>query len=127
MPLPADFETKLWAAADQLWTNSALQPSEYSTPVLALIFLRYADTRFAQAEKELASKPRRRGPIGKDDYLALGVLYLPEAARFQRLLELPEGADIGKKLNDAMKAIEAETTSSRTSCPRPTAVSMPPR
>jgi type I restriction enzyme M protein len=108
MPLPADFETKLWAAADQLWTNSALQPSEYSTPVLALIFLRYADARFAQAEKELASKPRRRGGIGKDDYLALGVLYLPEAARFQRLLELPEGADIGKKLNDAMKAIEAE-------------------
>ena len=108
MPLPPDFETKLWAAADQLWTNSALQPSEYSTPVLALIFLRYADTRFAQAEKELASKPRRRGAIGKDDYLALGVLYLPEVARFQRLLELPEGVDIGKKLNDAMKAIEAE-------------------
>lgn len=49
MPLPADFEKRLWAAADQLWTNSALQPSEYSTPVLALIFLKYADTRFAQA------------------------------------------------------------------------------
>ncbi len=108
MPLPAEFEKKLWAAADQLWTNSALQPAEYSTPVLALIFLRYADTRFAQAEKDLASRARRRGSVGKDDYHALGVLYLPEAARFQRLLHLPEGADVGKAINDAMKAIEAE-------------------
>lgn len=108
MPLPAEFEKKLWAAADQLWTNSALQPSEYSTPILALIFLRYADARFAQAEKALAGKTRRRGPVGKDDYHAQGVLYLPEQARFQRLLKLPEGADIGKALNDAMKAVEAE-------------------
>jgi type I restriction enzyme M protein len=108
MPLPAEFEKKLWAAADQLWTNSALQPSEYSTPILALIFLRYADSRFAQAEKALAAKARRRGSIGKDDYHAQGVLYVPEQARFDRLLKLPEGADIGKALNDAMKAIEAE-------------------
>jgi type I restriction enzyme M protein len=108
MPLPAEFEKKLWAAADQLWTNSALQPSEYSTPILALIFLRYADARFAQAEKDFASRARRRGAVGKDDYHALGVLFVPAAARFQRLLELPEGADIGKALNDAMTAIEAE-------------------
>jgi type I restriction enzyme M protein len=108
MPLPAEFEKKLWAAADQLWTNSALQPSEYSTPVLALIFLKYADHRFAQAEKQLAGKARRRGAVGKDDYHALGVLFVPEAARYRQLLTLPEGADIGKALNDAMKAIEGE-------------------
>ncbi|XYH97009.1 type I restriction-modification system subunit M [Sorangium sp. So ce1128] len=107
MPLPADFEKRLWAAADQLWTNSALQPSEYATPVLALIFLKYADHRFAAAEKKLASS-RRRGGVGKDDYHAEGVLFVPEKARFGRLLQLPEGADIGKALNDAMKAIEAE-------------------
>jgi type I restriction enzyme M protein len=108
MPLPADFEKRLWAAADQLWTNSALQPSEYSTPVLALIFLKYADHQHAQAEKTLAAKARRRGTIGKEDFHALGALYVPEAARFRRLLELPEGADIGKAINDAMKAIEAD-------------------
>lgn len=108
MPLPAEFEKKLWAAADHLWTNSGLQPHEYSTPILALIFLRYADSRFAQAEKELAAKARRRGSVGKDDYHAQGVLYLPEQARFERLLKLPEGADIGKALNDAMKAVEVE-------------------
>src|SRR5262245_62529954 len=106
MPLPADFEKRLWAAADQLWTNSALQPSEYATPVLALIFLKYADHRFAEAEKKLASS-RRRGGVDKDDYHAEGVLFVPEKARFGRLLTLPEGADIGKALNDAMKAIEA--------------------
>ncbi len=64
MPLPADFEKRLWAAADQLWTNSALQPSEYSTPVLGLIFLKYAGTRFAQAEARLGKKTRRRGAVG---------------------------------------------------------------
>jgi type I restriction enzyme M protein len=108
MPLPAGFEKKLWSAADQLWTNSGLQPHEYSTPILALIFLRYADARFAQAEEAVMAKARRRGNVGKDDYHAQGILYLPEQARFDRLLELPEGADIGKALNEAMKDIEVE-------------------
>ena len=36
-----DLETRLWAAADQLWANTGLKPSEFSTPVLGLIFLRY--------------------------------------------------------------------------------------
>jgi type I restriction enzyme M protein len=62
MPLPANFEKSLWAAADQLWTNSALQPSEYSTPVLALIFLEFADTRFAQAEKRFSEMYRSLCP-----------------------------------------------------------------
>ena len=102
------FERELWGMADQMWTNSGLQPSEYSTPVLALIFLKYADHKFAQVEAELASRKRRRGKTSKEDYLARGVLFVPEEARFQKLLELPEGADIGKAVNDAMKAIEAE-------------------
>jgi len=108
--LTADIEKRLWEAADQLWTNSSLQPSEYSTPVLALIFLKYADHRFAEVQKKLeaAGARRRKGGPSKSDYLAEGVLYVPEEARFQKLLELPEGADIGKKVNDAMKAIETE-------------------
>jgi type I restriction enzyme M protein len=110
MPLPAEFEKKLWAAADQLWTNSALQPQEYSTPVLGLIFLKYADLCFARAEQQLAGKSRRRGGIDKEDYLALNVLFVPETARYDRLLTLPEGANIGKALNEAMKAVEAENT-----------------
>ncbi len=48
-----DLEKRLWEAADQLWANSSLRPSEYSEPVLGLIFLRYADQRFTEAQKEL--------------------------------------------------------------------------
>ena len=109
MPLPANFEHDLWEAAERLWTNSQLLPNEYSTPVLALIFLRYADHRFAEVEAELTKgASRRRRAIDKEDYIARKAIYLPEAARFDRLLQLPEGADIGKAMNEAMKAIEAE-------------------
>ena len=45
-----DLETRLWAAADQLWANTGLKPSEFSTPVLGLIFLRYAEKRFAEKQ-----------------------------------------------------------------------------
>ncbi|WP_437334364.1 type I restriction-modification system subunit M [Sorangium sp. So ce394] len=107
MPLPAGFEKRLWAAADQLRANSALQPSEFATPVLALIFLKYAEHRFAEAERQRSSS-RRRGGAGKGDGRAGGVLFVPEDARFSRLLRLPEGADIGEALDDAMRAIEAE-------------------
>ena len=51
-----DLEKRLWDAADDLRANSKLKSSEYSMPVLGLIFLRYADHKFEQAEKELASK-----------------------------------------------------------------------
>lgn len=104
------FESQLWSMADQLWTNSALQPSEYSTPVLALIFLKYADHKFAQAEAKLQESQRRRRAVSKDDFLAEGVLYVPEEARFGRLLEMPEGEDVGAAVNEAMKAIERENT-----------------
>lgn len=77
-------------------------------PVLGLIFLRYADQKFAAVQKKLEGKGTGRRKIGKADYQAQGVLYLPEAARFSTLLNLPEGTDIGKAVNDAMKAIEAE-------------------
>ncbi len=100
-------QSRLWEAADQLRANSGLRSSEYSTPVLGLIFLRYADERFAKAHAELEGKGSVRRKIGPADYHARGVLYVPEEARFERLRKLPEGADIGKALNEAMKAIEA--------------------
>ncbi len=105
-----DIERRLWRAADELRANSKLSSQEYSVPVLGLIFLRYADHRFSEAEKELLAKAnsgRRRG-IGKHDYQALGIMYVPDEARFSKLLELPEGANIGQTINDAMRAIERE-------------------
>jgi type I restriction enzyme M protein len=103
-----DIETRLWAAADELRANSRLKASEYSIPVLGLIFLRHADHRFTAAEAELEGKGTGRRKVGRADYQAKGVLYLPEKARFSTLLNLPEGANIGQAINDAMKAIEEE-------------------
>lgn len=54
------------------------------------------------------SQSTGRRPIGPADYQARGVLYLPEEARFSKLLRLPEGANIGQAINDGMWAIEAE-------------------
>jgi len=105
-----DLEKRLWNAADGLRANSGLKSSEYSTPVLGLIFLRYADQKFTEARKELEGKGSGRRTIGAKDYHAKGVLYLPESARFQTLLKLPEGVNIGKNINEAMKDIEEENT-----------------
>jgi type I restriction enzyme M protein len=90
----AEIERRLWSAADELRANSGLRSAEYSTPVLGLIFLRYADHRFGVAEKELAGEAEGRWEIGKLDYQAKGVMYVPEEARFGRLLRLPEGEDM---------------------------------
>ena len=83
-----------------------------------MIFLRFADFKFSEATKEIAKKSSGRRSIGKTDYHAKGVLYLPEKARFAKLLALPEQADIGKAINDAMKAIEAENDDLKDVLPR---------
>lgn len=104
-----DIENKLWQAADQLRANSRLKSSEYSVPVLGLIFLRYADHKFTHSEQEIKKQISggRKG-ISKTDFQAKGIMFLPEIARFSTLLKLPEGENIGKAINDAMKAIEEE-------------------
>jgi type I restriction enzyme M protein len=109
-------EKRLWDAADELRANSKLKSSEYSVPVLGLIFLRYADHKLAEAEKVLAKNGRRK--LSKADYQARGVLYLPEAARFSNLLNLPEGEDVGRAINDAMKAIEGDNDELRDILPK---------
>ena len=100
-----ELQNKLWEAADQLRANSGLKASEYASPVLGLIFLRYADDRFAQAGAVVGPGSARR-PTGPEDYKATGALYLPDESRFETLLNLPEAADIGKALNQAMGGIE---------------------
>ena len=104
-------ERRLWGMADELRANSNLKGAEYSTPVLGLIFLRYADHKFTQAEEEIreaASTARKHFRITDQSaaYHARGVFYLPDNARFQYLLNLPEGEDIARAINDAMRAIE---------------------
>lgn len=101
-----ELQTRLWGVADQLRANSGLRSSEYSTPVLGLIFLRYADERFAEAHTELEGSGSGRRRLEPSDYHARGVLYVPAEARFDALLELPEGADLGKAIDAAMHAVE---------------------
>lgn len=113
-----EIEKRLWDAADELRANSRLRSQEYSPPVLGLVFLRYADHKFTQAEKALTGLSSGRRAIGKADYQARGVMYLPEQARFSTLLRLPEGADIGKAINDGMRAIEAENEDLRDVLPK---------
>jgi type I restriction enzyme M protein len=103
-----DIAARLWETADELRANSHLKAAEYSVPVLGLIFLKFADSRFTQMEAGLAGKGTGRREIGKANYQAKGVLYLPKHSRFANLLRLKEGDNLGKAINDAMAAIEDE-------------------
>ncbi|MEQ1574480.1 MAG: class I SAM-dependent DNA methyltransferase [Vicinamibacterales bacterium] len=103
-------EDRLWKAADQLRANSGLTSAQYSQPVLGLIFIRFAEVRFLaqRAMLEKQAKGSRRGSRMDDPaaYHAEGVLYLTPNARFDHLLRLPEAADAGKAVNEAMRDIE---------------------
>jgi len=111
-------QDRLWDTADELRANSHLKASEYSVPVLGLIFLKYADSRFTALEEDLAGKSTGRRKIGKADYQARGVLFLPDNARFSMLVELKEGDNVGKAINDAMAAIEDANEELRGVLPR---------
>jgi type I restriction enzyme M protein len=100
-----DLSRRLFAAANQLWTNTALRPDQYSQPVLALIALRQMEAKFKAVHEELTPKYRGRLKPTPADYQARGAVYLPEVSRFSRLLALPGTADLGAELNAAMKAI----------------------
>ena len=104
-------EAQLWKSADDLRANSDLAASEYDTPVLGLIFLKFADGKFKQhwpaiqAEYEKLKGGRREKPI-EDIAMELCGFWLPEEARYDYLLGLPEDANIAQALKDAMTAIE---------------------
>jgi type I restriction enzyme M protein len=106
-------EAELWRAADQLRANSKLTASEYSMPVLGLIFLRHAYNRFQkvkiEVEKTLPSHPQRgKRALTKKDFEEQNSMYLPEKSQFDYLVALPEGTDIGEAIDNAMKLIEDE-------------------
>ncbi|MCU0717126.1 MAG: type I restriction-modification system subunit M, partial [Pirellula sp.] len=110
----ASLEKRLWDAADQFLANSGLKAQEYSGPILGLIFLRFAEVRFAaqRAKLEKAGASSRRGSRVDEPaaYHAGNVLYLSPEARYDFLLNLPEAADIGAKVNAAMREVEKHNT-----------------
>ncbi len=98
-------EAELWESADLLRQGSKLTSSQYCMPVLALLFLRYAYSRFKMVEAEiLQSRPSRGGrvmPVEPSDFAAKSALYLPREAQYDYLVNLPENiADAGLKTKD---------------------------
>ena len=107
-------ETELWEAADLLRADSKVTSQEYCMPVLGLIFLRYAYSRFKYVETEiLKNRPMRRGrvlPVEAEDFKTKSAIFLPEKARYDYLLNLPDNADMGQAINEAMELVEAQST-----------------
>lgn len=120
-------ENELWEAADALRQGSKLTSNQYCMPVLGLIFLRYAYSRFKLVEAEiLKDRPMRNGrvmPVEASDFKAKSALYLPLEAQYDYLLNLPEdikGAtltskdgqlmtSLGEVVNNAMSLIEDQS------------------
>ncbi len=104
-------EADLWRSADTLRANSDLKSSEYSTPVLGIIFLKFADNKYRQFEKAIVDEyaklkgTRREKPLSEIAIEKCG-FYLPDHARYDYLLNLPGKEDIAKAIKKAMEAIE---------------------
>src|SRR5690606_26759459 len=104
-------EENLWSAADKLRADSGLKASEYATPILGLIFLRFASIRYnkvkSEIEKELKDqKGRRRQREPHEIALEKCGFYLPPEAEYEYLLKLPEKENIAKAIKVAMEKIE---------------------
>lgn len=117
-------ENELWESADLLRQGSKLTSNQYCMPVLALLFLRYAYSRYKMVEavikKERPSRGGRELPIEPKDFAAKNALYLPEQARYSFLVNLTDnvnfqtndGKDIlslGQAVNYAMKLVEEQS------------------
>ena len=129
-------ETELWESADLLRQGSKLTSNQYCMPVLGLIFLRYAYSRFKKVEESiLKDRPSRGGrvlPVEASDFVAKNALFLPREAQYAYLLTLPadipsaglrntEGHpmnSLGEVVNNAMALIEAQSEQLRGVLPK---------
>ena len=120
-------EAELWESADLLRQGSKLTSNQYCMPVLGLIFLRYAYSRFKKVEAEiLKGRPSRGGrvmPVEASDFAAKSALFLPKEAQYSYLLGLPEDIkasdlcnkdghkmnSLGEVVNNAMQLIEDQS------------------
>ncbi len=106
-------EADLWESADLLRAGSKLTSSQYCMPVLALLFLRYAYSRFKMVETELLkNRPSRGGrimPVEPSDFAAKSALYLPREAQFDYLVNLSDDQPLGEAVNHAMTLVEEQS------------------
>jgi len=106
-----ELEDRLWQAADKLRVDSGLKASEYATPILGLIFLRFASIRYNKVKKEIdkeisAHKNSRMQRQRHEIAIEKCGFYLPPEAEYEYLLNLPEKEDIAKAIKVAMEKIE---------------------
>ena len=106
------FEADLWKAADTLRANSSLASNEYFMPILGLIFLRHATNRYYEAmtaiEEDRAAGRMPERPLLEADFTRRRALMLPEAARYDVLLEKRKDGGLGAAVNAAMQTVEAQ-------------------
>ena len=104
------FEADLWKVADNLRANSNLASNEYFMPILGLIFLRHATNRYyaalAAIEEDKAAGKMPNRPLVEADFTRRRALMLPEAARYDVLLEMPKDGNLGAAVTTAMEAVE---------------------
>ncbi|XSG83894.1 MAG: N-6 DNA methylase [Methylohalobius sp. ZOD2] len=105
------FDADLWKMADDLRANSGLASNEYFMPIMGLLFLRQATNRYyeaiaaIEAEKAAGKMPER--PLVEADFTRRRAMMLPEAARYDVILNQPKGGKLGEALTAAMEAVEA--------------------
>ena len=102
------FEARLWAAADKL--RGSMEPSDYKHVALGLIFLKYISDAF-EAKRAALLADDLADPEDREEYLAENVFWVPKEARWSHLQARARQPDIGKDIDDAMLAIEAENPS----------------
>lgn len=105
-------EKRLWSAADTLRANSSYASNEYFIPVMGLIFLRHAYSRYLSVRDEIiAALPKRGGqirPLTKEDFSQKSAIYLRQTAQFDHLVSLPDSDDRAKAIITAMESIEQD-------------------
>lgn len=115
-------EKRLWTAADTLRANSNYASNEYFMPVMGLIFLRHAYSRYlAVHDQVIAGLPKRGGKTptpSKEDYSRKGAIYLRSEAQFDTLVALPDGTDRARAIERAMETIEEDHASLRGVLPK---------
>ena len=115
-------ERRLWSAADTLRANSEYASNEYFLPVMGLVFLRHAYSRYLTAREEieptLPSRGGKRRALTKEDFSQRSAIFLNHEAQFDYLVALPDGADRAKAIVDAMDSIESNYGSLRGVLPK---------
>lgn len=115
-------EKRLWSAADLLRANSGLASNEYFMPVMGLIFLRHAYSRYLAVKPQIESGlPSRGGKVRaltKEDFSQQGAIFLRPEAQFDHLVSLPDSADRAAAIYAAMESIESDYAALRGVLPK---------